>query len=77
MSEDWQELRSKANFRLFDIVDSYLKNKSKSLTYKFQFQFTGNKKEMPHKKRCRRWKGDIENVENIALQDISDSSLER
>ena len=32
---------------------------------------------MPHKKRWRRWKGDIENVENIALQDISDSSLER
>ena len=29
MSEDWQELRSKENFRLFDIVDSYRKNKSK------------------------------------------------
>ena len=49
----------------------------KSLTYRFQFQFKGKKKEMPQKKRCRRWKGDIENVENIALQDISDSSLER
>ena len=49
----------------------------KCLTYKFQFQFIGNEKEMPHKKRWRRWKGDIENVENIALQDISDSSLER
>ena len=41
---------------------------------KFRFQCTGNKKEMPHKKR---WKGDIENVENVALQDNSDSSLER
>ena len=40
--------------------------------YKFQFQCTGNKKGMPHKKR---WKGDIE--KNTALQDSSDSSLER
>ena len=75
MPEDWQELRSKANFRLFEIVDSFWRISPKSLTYKFQFQFTGNKKEMPHKKRCRSWKDDIENVENIALPDISDNSL--
>ena len=46
----------------------------KSLTCKFQFQCTCNKKEIPHKKR---WKIDIENVENVALQDSSGSSLER
>ena len=40
----------------------------------FQFQCTGNIKETPHKKR---WKVDTENVENVALQDSSGSSLER
>ena len=45
--------------------------------YKFQFQCTVRKKEMPHKKRWKGWKGDIENIGNVALQDSSESSLER
>ena len=46
----------------------------KSLICNYQFQCTVNKKEMPHKKR---WKVDTENVENVALQGSSGSSLER
>ena len=87
MSQNWQELKSKLNFRLLDIIDNYRKTKSNKsymqvsiamhslvkLTHNAMMiaLYAANEKGMPLNKR---WKIDIENV---ALQDSSDISLQK